>query len=161
MPRFEGQSSEALAQAIAADHPSPGCGAAASVALALAAACAGKAFIVSARHRDGDAALGSAAEQARDMGRAAMALAQRDAADFAAVLHSAPGDHEPEHALEADGEAVLSLIADLRALVQSHGEAVIAVMEGDLRAALDLAEACERVQRRNMGLDGGQSGRDA
>ena len=140
----------AFVEAIGADRPAPGAGAAAAVSLALAAACARKAFVISARHRQGDAALTRAAERAGQIGRAALDEAQRDAADFTALLRSSPGDPGPALALEADGEALLALATELCALVEHHRGAVIATMQGDVVAAVALSDAAAQVERHNL-----------
>ncbi|HTI67312.1 MAG TPA: cyclodeaminase/cyclohydrolase family protein [Caulobacteraceae bacterium] len=146
-------SSQSLADfidAVAADRPAPGAGAAAAVCLALAAGCAAKALRISARHRGGDDALAAAADRVQALARAALDGADRDAADFTALLHAHPGDHDPERALQADGQALLALATEMRRLVHRHQSAVIATLAGDLDAAVALSHAAEQVQRRNL-----------
>ncbi len=138
----------AFVDAVARDQPAPGAGSAAAVCLALAAACAAKAFRISARHED-DAGLAAAADRAEALARAALADGQRDIDDFTALLESG-GDPGPERALQADGEALLAHVAELRALVEAHRAAVIPVMAGDVTAALALTAAAERVVKRNL-----------
>ncbi len=139
----------AMVDAMAADRPAPGAGSAAAVCLAMAAACAAKAFRISARHAGDAPALCAAGDRAAALARDALADGQRDIDDFTALLH-APGDPAPERALQADGEALLALAAELRALVETHRTAVIPTLAGDMVAALALGGAAERVARRNL-----------
>jgi hypothetical protein len=139
----------AFVVAMGEDRPAPGAGSAAGAALAMGAACAAKAFRISARHT-GDEALALAAGRAEALALAALADGQRDIEDFTALLHAPHGDPIPARALHADGEALLATAADLRALVEAHRRAVVETMAGDIVAALALAQAAERVQRRNL-----------
>lgn len=127
------------------DRPALGAGSTAGAALAMGAACAAKAFRISARHR-ADAALAAAADKADGLARDALTVAQKDADDFTAQLHGGSAGH----ALRADGEALLTLVQALRALVAAHHDAVIPSLAGDLSAALALADAAQRIQRRNL-----------
>lgn len=143
------QSLKALADALAADRPSPGAGAAGDIALALAASCAAKAFAISARHT-GMAALTEAAGKARGAAGFALAGAEWDAEDFPALLKAASGAEAPTQALRRDGEAMLALADELKTLLDRHRPDVIPVMAGDLLAAEALLEAFDRIARRNL-----------
>jgi hypothetical protein len=135
----------AFLAAMGEDRPAPGAGSAAGAALAMGAACAAKAFRISARHRH-DPAFAAAAEEAERLSRTAMACAQADADDFTALVHR----QGSETALRIDGEALLAACDALRALVEAHRKAVVPALAGDLAAALALAEAARRIDRRNM-----------
>ena len=150
MTGLSDQSLAAFVEAIAADRPAPGCGAAAAVSLAMAAACAAKAFAISARHVGGDPELAAAAERAGRISRAALDEADRDAADFAALLHAGPGDPAPERALKADGEDLLALAATLGDLVRRHEARIDPRMRGDALAALAMAATAETIERHNL-----------
>lgn len=137
-------------EAVGQDRPAPGCGGAAAVTLAMAAACARKAFVISARHRGGDAELQAAAERCRGLSEAAVKAVQRDADNFQALLKAPPGAAEPALVLEGDGEVLMALAAELRALVARHADAIVKELAGDADAALALAGAFERIETRNL-----------
>ena len=75
---------------------------------------------------------------------------QRDADEFRALLKSGPADNTALFALRTDGQIYLALAAELRALLQQHGERIHPDMAGDAVAALALAEAFERIQSHNL-----------
>src|ERR1700748_2422503 len=134
-------------EAVGQDHPAPGCGGAGAASLAMAAACARKAFVISARHRGGDADLQAAAERCRILSEAAVKAVQRDADNFQALLKAPPGADGPALALEGDSEALLAMAAELRDLVARHAHAIAKGMAGDAEAAPALADAFERIER--------------
>jgi formiminotetrahydrofolate cyclodeaminase len=136
--------------AIGQDRPAPGCGGAAALALAMAAACARKAFVISARRRGGDAELQAAGERCRVLSEAAVTGVQRDGENFKALLKAPHGADGPAQALEGDAEVLLSLAAELRAMVERHSQAVVADLAGDLAAALALTDAFERIETGNL-----------
>jgi hypothetical protein len=150
MPSLSELTLSRFVEAVSEDRPSPGCGGAAAVSLALAAACAGKAFRISARRLGGEAELEAAAERCRVLSEAALVGVQRDAANFEALLKAPRGVDEPALALEGDGQVLIALATELRALVERLAPAIDHSLAGDADAALALADAFERIQTRNL-----------
>jgi hypothetical protein len=81
---------------------------------------------------------------------AALAGAQRDAANFEAMLKAGPQDCELKQTLEGDAQVLLAMASELRDLVEPHGEAIDQPLFADAQASLVLIEAFERIQARSL-----------
>lgn len=140
---------------IASIEPSPGAGAASGVALAIAAALARKAVLMTLKHRE-DAGLSRADARLSAIGEAALALADEDAARFAAMLSAKQeGPVEADRAeAEAEGledlaSRMLALCDEIAEIVQDARLLINANMMNDLTAALSLSTSAAAIQRAN------------
>ncbi|WP_189338324.1 cyclodeaminase/cyclohydrolase family protein [Sphingobium sp. SCG-1] len=140
---------------IATIKPSPGAGAASGVALAMASALARKAVLMTLKHRR-EAELSQADGRLATIGEAALALADEDAARFAAMLaakHEGPAaadcvDDEAQ-ALDDLAKRMLALCDEVDLIVQGVRPIINANMTNDLTAALSLSESAAAIQRAN------------
>jgi precorrin-6B methylase 2 len=149
---------ETLVANIASNRLTPGAGSAGAVSLALAAACAMKAVAISLKHHPAETHLERAADVFKNVARLALTDADRDAAAFAAFVHSHTASNAAQ--LVGAGEHVKWLIDTLRAALDQVEAFVEPTMSGDLLAARALADAALAIQASNQDeLQSSQRGR--
>lgn len=136
-----------LIQRVQSRQVSPGCGAAAAVALALAAACAGKAIAVTLKHRTAPA-LRRARSPLRELGRRALAGAERDAESFATFLKLR--DRASARHLLRTGESLASTARRLRRLIRTLEPHICRQVSADVAAARALCTAALAIERINL-----------
>lgn len=136
-----------LMAAIGSGQVAPGAGSAGAVTLALAAACAGKAAVISLKHRPTEPALQGAPEACTEIARLALTDADRDSEAFAQFIRT----HNAASAarLIDAGEALAALRSALLGVVERVERHVERSVAGDLVAARALAEAAGIIQAHN------------
>lgn len=162
MSDLSDQSLRSFVEALSSDAPSPGAGAAGAVALALAAGCARKAIAITRRHSPADGELEAAAERLAGISSGALDGAVADAELFTRLMHAisaarrqgegdaAPPVRERASALVHEGDRVMALAEELRSVLTGVRERLDPVMQGDVAAALALADAFAAIQLGNQ-----------
>lgn len=165
-PALEGQSLGAFLAALASDRPAPGGGAAAAVALALGRALLAMAAAVAARRMPEERRdeFASMAAREADAARAALALAERDAAAFRpiAAAYALPRGTDAERAARRcalaagardavrEGEAAAAEALQTMARGRELAGAVRGSVAADARAGWTLACAALEIMLDNL-----------
>lgn len=165
MNRIADRTIGAFLSDIASAEPSPGAGAASGVALALASAVARKALIMTLKHHTERSALRDACDRLSAIGKEALALADEDAARFAAMLAAKQEEQGTAAHLAADqalaldhlAKHMLKLCEEADAIVETARGHINANMANDLTAALSLSASAAAIQYANasdLGVEG-------